>query len=301
METNNFENIENFILEECAAMVKYLAGEGLLMPSDVTKLMNQNLENGKSLKLENKEILELHNHLSAKVYPAQPKAISLLYREAQKKSLFRLFGPVGLIRRLMLTTILSLACFIIVGLSPSVNSDSVLKGILDDHGWELLLNIIFFLSAAALGACFSNLFQANKYIIQGNYDPKYESSYWIRFVLGLIAGLMLAILFPDLVTLETQQNSDIRFFTVPLIAMLGGFSASLFYRIMNRMVVTVETLLVGQTSKEEDGKTSEIKKKEQSVIDKKQIVEELLSLKSQVKEGDVDGKISKTIDNILMN
>lgn len=301
MKTNNFDNIESFLLEECAAMVKYIAGEGLSLPLDVTKLINRNLEDGNSVNLESKEILELHNRLSAKVAPAQPKAITLLYREAKKKSLFRLFGPVGLIRRLMLTTILSLACFIAVGLSPSVNSNSVLKGILDDHGWGLFLNMMFFLSAAALGACFSNLFQANKYIVQGNYDPKFESSYWIRFVLGLIAGLMLAILFPDIVTMEANQNSDIHFFTVPLIAMLGGFSASLFYRVMNRMVVTVETLLVGQTSKGEDNKTSGMVKKEQLGLNKKQIVEELLSLKSQVKEGNADEKIIKTIDNILMS
>ena len=36
------------------------------------------------------------------------------------------------------------------------------------------------------------LFEANKYVVASTFDPKYESSYWIRFVLGLIAGLLLS-------------------------------------------------------------------------------------------------------------
>jgi hypothetical protein len=37
---------------------------------------------------------------------------------------------------------------------------------------------------AGLGACFAALFLANRYIAEGTFDPKYESSYWIRFILG---------------------------------------------------------------------------------------------------------------------
>jgi len=299
MELNVCNNMGQYLIDECIAMVKYLSAEGSAIPSEAKKIIDIN--KGKVSEWESHEILNLHKCLSLKVAPARPKTISLLYKEAQKNKWLAFLGPVGLVRRLMATTLLSLVSFILISLSPHVNNASVSKGILADHGFELLLNLMFFLSAAALGACFSNLFQANKYIVNGTYDPKYESSYWIRFVLGLIAGLMMAVLIPA--SLEVQQSPGIGFLTVPILAMLGGFSASLFYRILNRAVTTVDTLLTGLTDKNSDNKTQEklFKQNQQQTLEKQQIVEELLSLKAEVKEGDVNEKLKNTINKILMN
>lgn len=201
----------------------------------------------------------------------------------------------------MATTVISLVGFIWISLSPHVNTQSVAKGILADQGIDLFLNLMFFLSAAALGACFSNLFEANKYIIKGTYDPKYESSYWIRFVLGLIAGLMMATLIPS--SLETTKSPAVGFLTVPLLAMLGGFSASLFYRILERAVTTIDTLLTGNADKSADKNAEDRlqKQNQQQVQEKKQIVEELLALKAEIKEGAANKKLTSTIDKILMN
>lgn len=292
-------NIGQYLIDECIAMVKYLSAEGSAIPVEAKKIID--LNKGKAIEWESHEILNLHKCLSLKVAPARPKTISLLYKEAQKNKWLAFLGPVGLVRRLMATTLLSLVGFILISLSPHVNNASVSKGILADHGIELLLNLMFFLSAAALGACFSNLFQANKYIVNGTYDPKYESSYWIRFVLGLIAGLMMAVLIPA--SLEMQQSPGVGFLTVPILAMLGGFSAALFYRILNRAVTTVDTLLTGVTDKNSDNKTQErlLKQNQQQTLEKQQIVEELLSLKAEVKEGDVNEKLKNTINKILMN
>ncbi|RZT96129.1 hypothetical protein EV201_0761 [Ancylomarina subtilis] len=299
MELNVCNNIGQYLIDECIAMVKYLSAEGSAIPVEAKKIID--LNKGKAIEWESHEILNLHKCLSLKVAPARPKTISLLYKEAQKNKWLAFLGPVGLVRRLMATTLLSLVGFILISLSPHVNNASVSKGILADHGIELLLNLMFFLSAAALGACFSNLFQANKYIVNGTYDPKYESSYWIRFVLGLIAGLMMAVLIPA--SLEMQQSPGVGFLTVPILAMLGGFSAALFYRILNRAVTTVDTLLTGVTDKNSDNKTQErlLKQNQQQTLEKQQIVEELLSLKAEVKEGDVNEKLKNTINKILMN
>jgi len=289
----------HYLINECIAMVKYLSAEGSAIPPDAINLIDTNQEKG--LEWDSKEILNLHKNLSTRVAPARPKTISLLYKEAEEGSWFNFLGPVGLVRRLMSTTVLSLVAFILISLSRYVNDASVSKGVLADHGVELLLNLMFFLSAAALGSCFSNLFEANKYIVRGTYDPKYESSYWIRFVLGLIAGLMMAVLIPA--SLVTEQSPGIGFLTVPLLAMLGGFSASLFYRILNRAVTTIDTLLTGNSNNKLEKKTDDRlqKQNQQQVQEKKQIVEELLALKSEIKEGDTNKKLTNTIDKILMN
>ncbi len=89
--------------------------------------------------------------------------------------------------------IIYLICFIVISLSPYVNTASLAKGIFASSGLVLLLNLIFLLTAAGLGACFTALFQANRYIADGTFDSKYESSYWIRFVPGLMAGMGLCV------------------------------------------------------------------------------------------------------------
>jgi hypothetical protein len=288
-----------YLIDECIAMVKYLSAEGSAIPTDAIKLIDT--DQAKGLEWDSREILSLHKNLSTRVAPARPKTISLLYKEADEGSWFNFLGPVGLVRRLMSTTVISLVAFILISLSTHVNAKSVSRGILADSGIDLFLNLMFFLSAAALGACFSNLFEANKYIVRGTYDPKYESSYWIRFVLGLIAGLMMAVLIPD--SLQSQDSPGIGFLTVPLLAMLGGFSASLFYRILERAVTTIDTLLTGKSDKNLDKNTNDRlqKQNQQQAVEKKQIVEELLALKADMKEGKVNEKLTSTIDKILMN
>lgn len=60
-----------------------------------------------------------------------------------------------------------------------------------------------------------------------------HSSDWVRFNLGLIAGMVLAVLVP----IDTGSKT----FERPLLALLGGFSASVVYRILQRLVDTLES------------------------------------------------------------
>ena len=83
----------------------------------------------------------------------------------------------------------------------------------------------------------SALFTAYRYISEGTYDPKYESTYWLRFILGLMAGLLL----PALIPIGGQAGDST--LTKPLLALLGGFSAAMLYRVLERLVNTVESLV----------------------------------------------------------
>lgn len=298
MKTNNL-HLRNYLLDECHAMVKFLSAEGRNIPDESQKLLNKH--NDESL-WKSEDIIHLHKVLSHAVLPARPKTIWLLYNEENKKSFFSFLGPVGLVRKLMLVAIVSLIIFITISLSPKVNAQSVAMGILAGHGTELLLNLSFFLSAAALGACFSNLFEANKYIVQTIFDPKYESSYWIRFVLGLIAGLMLAVLIPITPSQETS-SLKISFISFPLLAMLGGFSASLVYRILRRIVNTVESFITGHPDKDKKLQEKDQLEKQQQrlAIERKEMLDVLMNLKSESHETKIKEKLTNTIDKILMN
>jgi hypothetical protein len=108
------------------------------------------------------------------------------------------------------------------------------------------------MSAAAMGGCFHALFIAHTYIGRGTYDPRFESSYWMRIGLGIIAGLVLSQMIPigpelDSVSGEATQASAASVFSKPLLALLGGFSATLVYTILQRLVETVESLFNSKT------------------------------------------------------
>jgi hypothetical protein len=79
----------------------------------------------------------------------------------------------------MIVGLISLMMFIGIALFAEVNSAG--GNILQSNGWALLLNLLFYISAARLGASFSGLYKANSYITNGTFDPIYQASYWIRF------------------------------------------------------------------------------------------------------------------------
>jgi len=56
---------------------------------------------------------------------------------------------------------------------PKVNGSPDGFSLLKNSGMDLLLNELFLLSAAGIGASFSNLFQANLFVRNGTFDPVY--------------------------------------------------------------------------------------------------------------------------------
>jgi hypothetical protein len=107
----------------------------------------------------------------------------------------------------------------------------------------LVMNVLMWIGAAGIGASFVCLYKANRYVTEGTFDPMYVGSYWIRFFLGLISGLMLAVtvngdLFKDNTLLEPHV------IRVPL-AIVGGFSAELFYTFLSRLVEACKSLFQG--------------------------------------------------------
>ena len=173
------------------------------------------------------------------VAPATPRTI-LLVSEGRRSRLSAL-GPVRLVRHMLVAVLLLLLAFVLLAMSPDVNLHG--DEVLDASGGEVLLNELFFLTAGGLGAAFSALFTAYRYISDGTYDPKYESTYWVRFILGLMAGLLL----PALIPLGGDADGGGAALSRPLLALLGGFSAAVVYRILERLVAAVESVVQADT------------------------------------------------------
>lgn len=296
-------NLRQYLLEECYAMVKHLSAYGKDIPSETTSILKCAKEDLKSLEISEQEILKLHRVLSKKIAPASPKTIWLLCKESNKAKWLNFLGPVGLIRRMMFTAICSLICFIAISLSPQINFENIKSGIYALNGFELLVVMIFLLTSASLGASFSNLFQANQYIVKNIFDPKYESSYWIRYVLGIIAGIMLAMIIPVPDATETG-DAHLAVASRPMLAMLGGFSASLVYRIMFRMVYAVESIFIGKQSEETERKLANLQMSNDIELEngRQQFANKLYKLQLLINQGkstkEIDEEIRKIISEI---
>jgi hypothetical protein len=96
------------------------------------------------------------------------------------------------------------------------------------------------LFGAALGAAFSGLLTAHDYVKNRTFERRYNSVYAIRFVLGVIAGLILASLGG-----VVSANETVKALGRGVIALLGGFSAEGVSQILKRLLDIIITTVNG--------------------------------------------------------
>lgn len=301
--------LKDQLVRECQAMAQHAFANGLKVPPEIVKVLQaypvqgvgeQGVEPAKGQDAPDdavEQLAPIHGRLAEIVAPAKPRSILLLITEGARGKVWRFLGPVPLIRRMMGIAILSLIALVGISVSPSVNGNPENFSLLENDGISLLLNQLFLLSAAAMGASFAALFQANQYIQEGTFDPVYESSYWIRFVLGLLAGTMLGSLIPIESYVGTPSEGaaaggSLQGLGRPLLALLGGFSAGLVYRILNRLIAAVEALVRGETRDIVAAQEQAAKARlaEQSIQNRLHLLTMLGKLESQI-AGSVDPEL----------
>ena len=270
--TNPYANLDlrKQLYLECRSMAEHALSKGKAVPVGVIKSIEAFEERSAGGSSDNtppsirREIditalVDAHDLLARLIEPATPKTVLLLYVEQKSETVLKFLGPVALVRQLMLAAVISLLIFIALMASPFINDAKLAEDVLSAEGLEQLARLIFYISAAGLGASFTALYTANNFISKGTYDPCHQSSYWIRFLLGIISGLLLSLLISQQ-SIEADgllSKGIIR----PLLAILGGFSADLLYTFLNKMVETVKSLFEGGTQNMLDAKALEGKAK----------------------------------------
>ena len=308
------------LTDECDAMARHALGSGMTVPGWVLDVVERgrvsadrgdsegarsaqsadpyesgewdvgSLTSGPPARLD--ELGRAHTALARVVQPATPRGILLLSRGRQHGRL-RWLGPVRLIRQMLLVVIVMLAAFVVLALSPDINHSS--GDIFNDSGTRLLVNELFYLTAGGLGAAFYALFTAYQYIAAGTYDTTYESSYWIRFILGLIAGVVL----PSLIRVSSSNSSAA--VTRPLLALLGGFSAAVLYRILQRLVQMVETLAEGDAKPAEQARHDALTARALAQMGEERLafVGELVHLRDELMAGESTEQARASVDKLL--
>lgn len=233
------------LLEECGAMLRYASTRGMEIPPraayTVRELDNKRAELGKNWSPQPQDAADLaaaHGHLSRLVDPATPKSITLVNEQSPHSRWVALFGAVLVVRVMMVLAIVFLLAFLV--LLPIVGDDPA-DAIASPTWGRAFLGAVYIVLAAGLGVLFSQLFLINRQISRGRYDPTEDAAQVTTIVMGLIAGVILALLLPDVLnTSDAAAN-----FSPPLLALLGGFSAPVVYGVVSRLVDAVGTLVGG--------------------------------------------------------
>jgi hypothetical protein len=247
------------------------------------------------------DLMDTHEFLVRLIEPATPQTVLLLDLEQRQNSFFKFLGSVSLVRQLMMASFISLFLFVGLMASSYIDQDKLADDVLSAEGFEQLARLTYYMSAAGLGAAFAALYKANFYISKGTFDPTYQSSYWIRFSLGIIAGLLLAILISE----KSIQDDGIlsKGITRPLLAILGGFSADLLYTFLNRMVETFKSLFESSTQDILDAKTIEGKAKLAGleVDGRMKLAQNLMQVQQQLGATSDPEEVKQQLNDLLQN
>lgn len=108
-----------------------------------------------------------------------------------------------------------------------------------NFSYTSIATAVYILSAAAVGAIFSGLYRAAKYVRNRTYSQAYESSYWVTATLGMVAGAILAVVLSQVLPFVREGEGRYQL-TVPLLAVLGGFSSELVYKLLEKVKNGIE-------------------------------------------------------------
>ena len=187
--------------------------------------------------------------LAVIIAPATPEAVLMFYDQRTRHPHLTTFGPVPVARQMLALAALSLIVLLGVSLSPDINTINMSKTLLELSGVSLFLVEVFLLSASSLGSCFANLQRINRYVSDGTWNPKYRSTYWTRWVMGVISGVVLSQLVYDLFVTSTSAakagTTIPGLIGGPLLALLGGYSVDVVHSILNRIINAVSSVFQG--------------------------------------------------------
>ena len=241
-------------------MVRHLVTNGTRVPPQLVQATDQ-FEAGlaKGGPVDMAALAATHERLSRLVAPAKPGTLRLLDSSLRQAGAGpSSLGPIKLVRDMVRVAIGCVAVFIALSVIALVDAHEAIDlfnvegpaaQAQDSHTLlviKIVLQRVFWLAAAGIGASFAMLFQLNDQIVSRTFDPDESSSYWVKFFLGLVAGFILVALLPiDTGTGTQGAVTGTQALAPPTIALLGGFSASAVYRILTRMVEALESVFSG--------------------------------------------------------
>lgn len=262
------ERIWQRMARECDAMVQHALSTGRVVPAEVIERLDQAISapdgpvaiampdrrddasptdaamrSAPALEMSRFASLAMaHAGLARTIAPATPEAVLLMSDERERHPLWSEFGPLPLVRQMLCLALVSLVALLGVGVFEEVNAANLNKSMLDLSGFPLFVIEIFLVSAASLGSCFANLQRINTVVSEGTYDPRVQSTYWTRWVMGIISGIVLSQIVYDFLVQSGNTTAAEAVPAVvgqPLLALIGGYSVDFVHGMLRRAVNTL--------------------------------------------------------------
>jgi hypothetical protein len=111
------------------------------------------------------------------------------------------------------------------------------------------LNWVF---GAGMGASFYVLTKAQPYLQNRSYDPKYNNTYICRFVIGIVSGVILALITNAMN--GTDKTGLLTKLGPGMIAIIGGYSAEAVQLILQRLSDVITATVRGDNSSDTKAK-----------------------------------------------
>ena len=172
------EDVISELSKEINSMLSFAVFNGITVNTEInTLIQNSNVD----------DLINAHNLLCKNVAPATPKSIQFTKKLNQESNGKSIFYKLPLLRNLVLLALFFLVAYIATGMTTQVNNDSLDKGMMNNSGIPLLLNIAYLGSVAGLGVLFYLLKEVSESLKKGALIPENAISYVSQIILGIIA------------------------------------------------------------------------------------------------------------------
>lgn len=212
-------------------MISFAVYNGIIINTDINALIQSD-------KID--DLIKAHNLLCENVAPATPKSIHFIRLINKKGASKSLFNKLPLIRNLVLLSVLFLIFFVSTALSSEVNNNSLDRGVLDNNGLSLLLNLGFLASVAGLGVLFYLLKNISTSVKNGTLVPEDTIYYVSMIILGIISGLICS----EIITFGAAAPHKINLFNKSMLALVGGFSSDAIFSVLQGVIDRVKSVFI---------------------------------------------------------
>jgi len=223
------QDVINELSREINLMLAFAANNGLIINTNVNQLLQSDSVD---------DLINAHNMLCKNVAPATPKSINYTNTIQNNSKSKNLFKQIPLVRNLVLLAIFFLITFVLFGLSPKVNDESLDKGVLANNGLSLLYNIGFLASISGLGVLFNLLKSVSSSVVQSTLIPEETINYVSQIILGIISGLLLS----EVIIFYSNNPDDINLFNKSVLALVGGFSSDAIFTILQGLIGRLKSI-----------------------------------------------------------
>ncbi|MFK7747894.1 MAG: hypothetical protein AB8B65_05875 [Kordia sp.] len=222
------DRVMHEIKEELENMLSFAMRNGKIINTELNPLIESN-------NLD--DLINAHNILAKNISPATPKSIRYLKTLNARDNSKTIFSKLPIIRNLIILALAFLALFIGTSLSDQVDNASLSKGVLDNDGTSLLLNLLFLCATSGLGVVFYLLKSVSEGIQKGTLMPEQSIYYVGLIVLGIMSGLILSE-----IVATYNGGKSLTVFNSCVLALVGGFSSDAIFTVLQGIINKIKAV-----------------------------------------------------------